>query len=245
MNIEGYAFSHCSNLAKIVIPEGVTEMGNGVFWKCTSLVDVSLPSSLNVINDSTFCQCSSLESIQIPENVTRIGHEAFLECSNLKTVYNCSTLNIESGSSTHGGVAAYAENCYSHFPTEVDPCIEDQTCVYCGKVVSIALGHVEEIIPAVEPTTTTMGKTEGKKCSVCGVILFAQEDVDRLPAETIETGVITDTEGSVEATDSLASGELDSSLEGFGCSATLSATTAILWTVFLAPIGVLLKKREY
>ena len=40
-----------------------------------------------------------------------------------------------------------------------------------------ALGHTEETIPAVEPTTSSTGSTEGKKCSVCGEILVAPETI--------------------------------------------------------------------
>ena len=40
--------------------------------------------------------------------------------------------------------------------------------------------HTEEIIPAVEPTYEQVGKTEGKKCTDCGEILVAQQDIPAL-----------------------------------------------------------------
>ncbi len=66
-----------------------------------------------------------------------------------------------------------------------------------------ALGHTEEIIPAIPATCTSTGLTEGKKCSVCGVVLVEQAIVDALghdyvtvretPASCIEDGIITET----------------------------------------------------
>ena len=40
--------------------------------------------------------------------------------------------------------------------------------------------HTEEVIPAVAPTCTSIGLTEGKKCTECGEILVAQEQVAAL-----------------------------------------------------------------
>ena len=48
----------------------------------------------------------------------------------------------------------------------------------CGEMQTKTLektAHTEEIIPAVDPTDTELGKTEGKKCSVCGVVLVKPE----------------------------------------------------------------------
>ena len=40
--------------------------------------------------------------------------------------------------------------------------------------------HVGEVMPAVEPTCTKTGLTEGKRCSECGEVLVAQETVPAL-----------------------------------------------------------------
>ncbi|MBP3683654.1 MAG: hypothetical protein J6J12_01655 [Oscillospiraceae bacterium] len=50
----------------------------------------------------------------------------------------------------------------------------------CGRQ-KVKDGHTEETLEAVAPTCTSTGLTEGKKCSVCGEILLAQETVDKLP----------------------------------------------------------------
>ncbi|MBQ7099093.1 MAG: S-layer homology domain-containing protein [Oscillospiraceae bacterium] len=59
-------------------------------------------------------------------------------------------------------------------------------CTECGEEISRetvivpVIAHTEEVIPAVAPTCTETGLTEGKKCSVCGEILVAQKVVPAL-----------------------------------------------------------------
>ena len=55
---------------------------------------------------------------------------------------------------------------------------KNYTCDVCGE--DMCVDHVEEVIPAVAPTCTEPGKTEGKKCAVCGDTLVAQKTVDAL-----------------------------------------------------------------
>ena len=65
---------------------------------------------------------------------------------------------------TEGGYTTYTCECGDSY-------VADETA---------ALGHSEEVIPAVEATCTETGLTEGKKCGVCGETLVAQEVVPAL-----------------------------------------------------------------
>ena len=55
----GYAaFSNCSSLASITIPEGVTSIGDHVFEECTSLASITIPESVTSIGDHVFEECN-------------------------------------------------------------------------------------------------------------------------------------------------------------------------------------------
>ena len=59
---------------------------------------------------------------------------------------------------------------------------EHSKCTLCGEIgirYINAIGHTEEIIPAVAPTCKTFGKTEGKKCSVCDALLKSQQQLPK------------------------------------------------------------------
>ncbi|MBO4983282.1 MAG: leucine-rich repeat protein [Clostridia bacterium] len=77
------AFSDCTSLASIEIPNGVTTIFASAFLNCTSLTSVEIPNSVTSIGGSAFSNCTSLTSIEIPNSVTRIYGGAFDGCTRL------------------------------------------------------------------------------------------------------------------------------------------------------------------
>ncbi|MBO4892054.1 MAG: leucine-rich repeat protein [Prevotella sp.] len=74
------------DIKTIIVEEGVTAIGDGVFDQFTNLTSVSLPNSLVRIGIRAFAECSNLESIDLPSNIAVIDHKAFTSCISLKSI---------------------------------------------------------------------------------------------------------------------------------------------------------------
>ncbi len=85
-SIGDHAFSGCSSLTQITIPEGVTSIGDHAFSECSSLTQITIPEGVTSIGDGAFSYCYGLTQIAIPEGVTSIGDVAFRGCSSLTEV---------------------------------------------------------------------------------------------------------------------------------------------------------------
>jgi len=84
--IDDCAFSDCSSLTSITIPNSVTSIGFAAFSGCSSLTSITIPNSVTSIGDYAFSDCSSLTSITIPNSVRSIGYAAFVNCSRLTSI---------------------------------------------------------------------------------------------------------------------------------------------------------------
>ncbi|MDE5753597.1 MAG: leucine-rich repeat domain-containing protein [Oscillospiraceae bacterium] len=70
----------------VVIPEGVTKIGDEAFAGCETLTGITFPKRLTEIGTYAFHYCTALTSIHIPDSVIRIGQGAFEHCSALHEV---------------------------------------------------------------------------------------------------------------------------------------------------------------
>ncbi len=85
-SIGNYAFEDCKSLRSIEIPSSVTSIGDYAFGGCVSLTSVGIPSSVTTIGDYAFSNCTSLAGIEIPYGVTLIGQYVFSDCVSLTSV---------------------------------------------------------------------------------------------------------------------------------------------------------------
>ena len=85
-SIGWYAFENCYGLMSVTIPNSVTEIGPSTFSGCRSMTDVTIPNSVTSIGDRAFKDCQNLTGLTIPNSVTTIGDNAFYNCSALTSV---------------------------------------------------------------------------------------------------------------------------------------------------------------
>ena len=77
------AFSECSFLESVTIPDSITNIGFCAFSNCSSLESITIPNSVTKIDGNAFSKCTGLTSITIPDSVQSIGGFAFDKCTSL------------------------------------------------------------------------------------------------------------------------------------------------------------------
>ena len=81
---EGFFVGGCNALESVIIPDGITEIGESAFAFCRSLKELELPDSLQTIGEGVFCACESLKRIVIPDSVQTIESGTFSGCTSLE-----------------------------------------------------------------------------------------------------------------------------------------------------------------
>lgn len=74
-------------IKKVIIEEGVTNIGKSAFRGCSELAEVHISKTVKKIGDSAFQGCTALTQIDIPDSVNSVGSFAFIGCTRLTEVH--------------------------------------------------------------------------------------------------------------------------------------------------------------
>ena len=95
------AFSVCSGLTPVTIPNSVTSIGNYAFAGCSGLTSVTIPNRVKSIGEGAFSGCSGLSSIKVengnPNYDSRNNCNAIIETSSNRLIAGCMNTIIPNG----------------------------------------------------------------------------------------------------------------------------------------------------
>lgn len=71
-----YAFTDCSSLSSVLLPDSLYEIAGAAFSRCKALNEITLPKNLGMIGQYAFID-TGLSKITVPDSVSEIGYSAF------------------------------------------------------------------------------------------------------------------------------------------------------------------------
>lgn len=139
-------YSYWSTIKTVIISDGVTSIGDYMFWGCRKLTSVSIPDSVISIGHKAFSSCN-LTSVSIPRSVLSIGSDVFSDCVSLVNI------DVDSKNANYRSVAGVLFNkeqaelvCYPSGKTDTSYAVPDSvisidSCAFsnCTSLKSITI----------------------------------------------------------------------------------------------------------
>ena len=147
-SIESYAFSGCTGLTSVSMPNSIKTIGYNAFYGCSALSSIEIPNGVESIGAAAFQNCTQLLSVTMPNSVRTIGDNLFYGCTRLKNVTLSSSIRELKG--TFFG-------CTSLSSIEVPYSVTTLDCAFTG---CTSLSNV--ILPG---SLTTIGSRSFEDCS--------------------------------------------------------------------------------
>ena len=157
--------------AALVFAFGMTGVLYAVIPNVMNVVDA--PAQNSVVSNVTDTP-SDLENLA---NGTKHEHTVVIDVEVLPT---CTSTGLTEGKhcAECGAVIVAQEEVPMVPHTYTDA--NDEDCNVCGHLRGDECAHMTEVLPAVAPTCTTTGLTEGLRCEVCSATLRAQVVVGKI-----------------------------------------------------------------
>ena len=73
-------------VTKIIMPEGMTIIPEGLFADFTSIGSITIPKGIVEIKDNAFARCKYLHEVNLPNTLVKMGNYIFTDCKNLKNL---------------------------------------------------------------------------------------------------------------------------------------------------------------
>ena len=93
-SVGDYAFFGCRNVTSVSIPASVLEIGECSFAQCKSLIRLDFGTGVQIIGEGAFQECESLPVLNFPKNLTEIGIKAFYRCFKISSVKVPETVTV-------------------------------------------------------------------------------------------------------------------------------------------------------
>ena len=141
-------------IEKVVLPNGITVIGEHTFWGCTNLKSVILPDSVETIDNYAFALCG-LREIILPVNTHYINKGAFWGCSNLTAIESHAEPITMDGKALFIGQHAFEYSKIRAIKTKYTPLYYDNSftgvCHFTDSTINYAIYRSDFLNTIVEP----------------------------------------------------------------------------------------------
>lgn len=180
--IASLAWIKMDKLEKIVLPDGLEEIGYGAFANCSSLHSITLPSSVTKLGGASF-SFTALTNIIIPEGLKLIPEYTFAGCIHLEWVTilpGLETILKNAFAQCYRSKLFFIDKEESKFPTLIEedaiPVTGCRILVYDGMVNHVVRNYPvqrNQIFRLILPEGEKIGKVINMDAEFVGTMRFA------------------------------------------------------------------------